>query len=294
MICLAHLSDLHLTSSGLAWCWHDWFNKRLLSWANLRLFRGHHFAGADHILRRLVEELGQRRIDHVIFSGDATALGFDAELQLTAQTLKLESLPGLAVPGNHDYCTRRAAASGDFERIFAPWQHGERIEGHTYPFAQRVGGAWLVAVNTSKGNRWFWDASGRAGREQLERLRMLLERLSPGVRILVTHYPVCLGNGRRESLAHGLLDLNETVRVAAEGGVALWLHGHRHGFYWLQQPPAAPFPVICAGSATQSGLWSYGEYAIEGNRLEGIKRVYDPERDTFHDAARFELTLRVY
>jgi len=32
----------------------------------------------------------------------------------------------LAVPGNHDYCTRAAVQSGHFERYFAPWQDGER------------------------------------------------------------------------------------------------------------------------------------------------------------------------
>jgi 3',5'-cyclic AMP phosphodiesterase CpdA len=289
---LAHISDPHLTTTGLDWRWRDWFSKRFFSWLNLSFSRGKHFAQADHVLERLGAELTARAYDHVIFSGDASALGFAAEFRHTARLLGVDRLPGLAVPGNHDYCTPAAAASGAFEQVFAPWQQGQRPNGDAYPFAQRAGDLWLVAVNSCKGNRWFWDASGRTGREQLDRLQRLLAQLPPGPRILVTHYPICIADGRCEGFAHGLLDLRDTIDVAAAGGVVLWLHGHRHSFYWFQKPSFAPFPVICAGSATQTGLWSYGEYVIEGDRLEGTKRVFDPEIDAFCDDVRFELTLR--
>ena len=290
---LAHLSDPHLTTTGLDWRFRDWFSKRAFSWLNLHAFgRGKHFAQGDHVLGRLGADLTERNFDRVIFTGDASALGFDAEFQHTAQLLNVARLSGLAVPGNHDYCTPAAAASGAFERHFAPWQQGERLDGAVYPFAQHVGDAWLVAVNSCKGNRWFWDASGRTGRDQLDRLRRLLQHLPAGRRILVTHYPVCIADGRREGFAHGLNDLRETIDVAAAGGVCLWLHGHRHSFYWFQEPNWAPFPVICAGSATQTGLWSYGEYVIEGNRLQGLRRAFDPQTDAFRDRDRFELTLK--
>ena len=289
---LAHISDPHLTTTGLDWRWRDWLSKRAFTWLNLHAFgRGKQFAQADRVLERLGAELASRNYDRVIFTGDASALGFDAEFRHTARLLGVDRLPGLAVPGNHDYCTRAAAASGGFERCFAHWQQGERTSQETYPFGQRVGDVWLVAVNSCKGNRWFWDASGRTGSGQLERLRRLLSDLSPGPRILVTHYPVCIADGRREGIAHGLLDVRRTIDVAAAGGVVLWLHGHRHSFYWFQRPKFAPFPVICAGSATQNALWSYGEYVVDGDHLLGTKRVFDPLTDAFRDADRFELTL---
>jgi len=291
---LAHLSDPHLWVPDCAWRWQDWLSKRIFTWMNLRVFRRwKRFAVADHVLERLAAELTTRNFDRVIFSGDATALGFAAEQRRAAELLQTERLPGLAVPGNHDYCTHHAADSGAFERYFATWQQGERLDGCTYPFAQRVGDTWLIGVNSAKANRGFWDASGRTGREQLDRLRRLLQQLSPGLRILVTHYPICLANGRSETFAHGLNDLRETVEVAAPGGVGLWLHGHRHRFFWQPCPPFAPFPVICAGSATQTGLWSYGEYVIDGNRLAGTRREYNPAQDAFRDAETFELALRI-
>ncbi len=292
---LVQFSDIHITTEPLGWTSADWFNKRLPGWLNLKfLGRKHRFREADVVLAALADELQRRRPDHVIFSGDATALGFEAELVHALRLLDLSGpndLPGLAVPGNHDYYTRPVAASGLFERFFAPWQKGERVGDAVYPFAQRVGHVWLVAVNSAKGNRWFWDATGSVGPEQLGRLEILLSRLDPGPRILVTHYPVCLANGEPERHFHRLCDLADLVAVAVRGGVSLWLHGHRHGPYYRQGSSLAPFPVVCAGSATEAGDWSYGEYTIEGNDFHGLRRVFCPERGSFRDEDVFAFRL---
>jgi 3',5'-cyclic AMP phosphodiesterase CpdA len=296
MIRLAHFSDVHITTKALDWQRADWFSKRLAAWVNLRfLGRGFRFRRADEVLTALAADLRRRRPDRVVFSGDATALGFEAELARAAAILGVhgcESLPGLAVPGNHDYCTHPAAASGLFERHFAPWQTGERVDGAAYPFAQRVGPAWLVAVNSSSANHWPWDASGRVGAEQLRRLENLLRRLDSGPRILVTHYPVCKASGRRERRSHGLRDVADLVAVAEKGGVHLWLHGHLHGAYHVDDREVAPFPIICAGSATQNGRWSYGEYTIDSHRLRGVRRTFNPRAGCFRDNEAFELELR--
>jgi 3',5'-cyclic AMP phosphodiesterase CpdA len=286
---------VHIPTQPLGWQRRDWFSKRVTGYINLRwLGRRYRFRSAEEILAALVTDLRQRPPAHVIFSGDATHLGFEAEFLCARRLLGLEGgdcLPGLAVPGNHDYYTRAVVSAGVFERHFEPWQSGERIDGERYPFAQRVGPLWLVAVNSCVPNRWNWDARGRVGRAQLERLEQLLDRLGPGLRILVTHYPVCKANGRREDRYHGLRDLAELVTVATRGGVSLWLHGHRHGFYHHARPRLAPFPVICAGSATQSKRWSYGEYTIQGSTLHGLRRMWDPEARCFRDTSHFELEL---
>jgi 3',5'-cyclic AMP phosphodiesterase CpdA len=292
MVRLVHLSDIHITDPNLQWARADWFNKRLAAWVNFRwLGRGRSFRHANHVLTRLVTDIEERRVDHVIFSGDATALGFEAEFRKAAEILRVQALPGLAVPGNHDYCTVPAAAAGYFERSFAPWLVGRRIHSETYPFAQRVGSVWLVAVNTATGNRLAWDAGGAAGPAQRSRLAKLLADLDPGPRLLVTHFPLCLANGKPEKRVRGLRDLDELVAVAAQGGVSLWLHGHRHGFYYFQKPPCAPFPVICAGSATQTGLWGYCEYTLAQSHIQVLRRVYNPLAEAFEDADRIALQL---
>jgi 3',5'-cyclic AMP phosphodiesterase CpdA len=289
---LAHFSDIHVTAPVCAWRRDDWFNKRLAAWINLRwLGRGHHFRHTEAVLHALGGELTGRAVDRVVFSGDATALGFDEEMARAADLLGVGRLPGLAVPGNHDYCTPRAARSGDFERHFAPWLTGERVSADVYPFAQRVGHLWLVGVNSAVANHWAWDARGAVGEAQLQRLEKLLERLEGGPRVLVTHYPVALASGKPEHSWHLLRDLDSLLGVARRGGIGLWLHGHRHDVYHLTPSEVVPFPVLCAGSATQAGLWSYGEYTIRGTRLEAQVRVYDPATGAFRDGESFRLEL---
>ena len=291
---LIHVSDVHVTAPAYRWFPEDWFNKRMAAWLNLRLLgRGRRFSRADAVLATLMAELRREPPDHVVFSGDATALGFDEEMVRAASLFGLDDpqpLPGIAVPGNHDYCTRRAAA-GVFERHFAAWQQGERVDGSTYPFAQRVGPLWLVGVCSATPNRWPWDASGGVAADELERLRRLLRRLEGGPRVLVTHYPVCTASGKREGGTHRLRNLDELVEAAREGGVGLWLHGHRHDAYEHACTAWTPFPVICAGSSTQKRHWSYGDYAITGNQLRGVRRTYDLETGHFREAETFELQL---
>src|SRR5436309_8219339 len=107
MIRLAHLSDLHITATPLGWQWRDWFTKRYLGWINFRwLGRGFRFRQAEEVLQILMADLRQRGVDRVVFSGDATGLGYETEFRRAADLLGLTQatvLPGLAVPGNHDY-----------------------------------------------------------------------------------------------------------------------------------------------------------------------------------------------
>ena len=292
---LAHISDIHVTAPACVWRREDWFNKRMSAWINLRLLgRGYRFRRADHVLTVLANELRRGHFDRILFSGDASAMGFEEEIARAAYLLKIgepEEMPGLAVPGNHDYCTAGAARAGHFERVFSAWQAGVRVDDAVYPFAQRVGHAWLIAVNSSTANRWPWDARGGVGREQLRRLEELLRRLDGGPRILVTHYPVWLASGRREPRIRALRDLDAVVEAAYRGGVGLWLHGHRHNAYYHPPSDFAPFPVVCAGSATQSGRWSYKVYTLEGCRLRAQNRIYDRKTDCFRDGEAFELEL---
>src|SRR5258708_6015816 len=201
---LAHLSDVHITRPSLGWRTADWFSKRLPGWINLRaLGRGRRFRNADRVLGALMASLQADPPDRILFSGDATALGFQSELAHAAGLFGLangQAPPGLAVPGNHDYYVHAYARSGWFEHYFAPWQQGERVDNAVYPFAQRVGHYCLIAVNSAVPNRLFWDASGLVAGAQLDRLGRLLKRLAPCPLLRVRHYPICLAYGRREQL----------------------------------------------------------------------------------------------
>src|SRR5262249_34232765 len=125
---LAHFSDLHLTTSPLGWRARDWLTKRVTGWPNAGLLpRFFPFPYAEEAVRALVEDLAAASVNHAIFSGDASTLGFDAECLHAADILPVSTMPGLAVPGNHDYYTPQAEHSGAFERAFASWQRGARV-----------------------------------------------------------------------------------------------------------------------------------------------------------------------
>ncbi len=293
MLRLVHFSDIHVSAGKLDWQRPDWFTRRVAGWINHRwLGRRYRFRHGEDILAVMAAEFDERKPDHIVFSGDATALGFEAELRRAAELLQLigePKFPGIAVPGNHDHCVESAAESGLFERYFAAWQQGLRVDNETYPFAQRVGHVWLVGVNSSTPNLWPWDARGRVGEDQLDRLRWLLDQLDDAPRILVTHYPFARRNGRPESWVRMLRDADKLGEVAAAGGVCLWLHGHCHRAFVLSD--AAPFPIVCAGSATQTRHWGYAEYCLNGLDLHIQRRVFDFENRRFQDVDSYDLVL---
>lgn len=295
MVKLVHYSDVHLTAVKLGWTRRDFLSKKVTGWVNVRLLgRGRRFRHAPAAALALVDDVRTRGYDHVVFSGDATTLAFDNEMSGAALALGVGAdgvPPGIAVPGNHDYYTRWAHTSGAFEKHFTAWQGGLRVDGHTYPFAQKVGHVWLIGVNSSKANWWTFDASGRVGEPQLERLRKLCAVLEPGPRVLVTHYPLRTSRGKLEVRSHRLRDHQPALAAAVECGISLWLHGHIHKPYRLTPTAAIPFPVICAGSATQTHRWSYNEYEIEGSRLIGVRREFDLTAGKYADAERFEFDL---
>jgi 3',5'-cyclic AMP phosphodiesterase CpdA len=295
MLRLAHFSDVHLTSKKLGWRKRDFFSKKVTGWVNIRfLRRGARFKHAPDIVEVLMRNFRERNFDHLIFSGDSTHLAFKNEFAVAAQKLHVGDPtlpPVIGVPGNHDYYTMESHEKLLFEKPFAPWLAGERIGEHLYPFAKKVGGVWLIAVNSSTANRRLWDASGAIGPEQLFRLVQLCERLDSGPRIVVTHYPLRAKTGRVERRTHRLRDHVDALETAKQCKVSLWLHGHIHRGFVLPPTESIPFPVICAGSCTQTRRWMYNEYEIAEGQLKMLRRVFNQESEQFEDAERFELVL---
>jgi hypothetical protein len=154
-----------------------------------------------------------------------------------------------------------------------------------------VGHVWLIGLNSAKPNFWMWDATGKVAESQLGRFRELMAGLDAGPRIIVSHYPILTQKLRPEPRWHRLRNWRRVREAAAECGVSLWLHGHRHTWYMLPAGEHLPFVSICAGSATQTRKWGYNEYSIEGWKLSGLRRVFDPKTRAFGDTDRFELDL---
>ena len=189
---LCHFSDVHLTARPLGWTVRDVLGKRSTGWMNIALLgRGGRFHHAPLVADALRSDFAAREYDQLVFCyGDATMLGFDAELCTAAAKIGVGN-PSLA-PLESPYrettmCTFPALKrKGAFEAVFAPWQHGQRIANAAYPFARKVGHVWLIGLNSAKPNFWMWDATGKVGESQLARLRELTASLDPGPRIVVS------------------------------------------------------------------------------------------------------------
>lgn len=293
---LAHFSDVHLTRRRLGWKGPDLVRKTLSGWVSTTfLGRGRRFRYADRVVDAMLRELRERPLDGLVFSGDASALGFDAEVTAAARRLGAWDPalpPAVAVPGNHDLYTAGPLRRRTFEAAFSAWQVGERAEAdHTYPFARKVGHVWLICLNSARPNRLPWDATGHVGPAQLDRLRALCARLDDGPRVVVSHYPLLTHARRPAPRWHALTDWRQARDAAAECGVSLWLHGHRHAWYVLPAGDGLPFHSVCVGSSSQLDLWGYHEYTIDDATLHGLRRVYDPAARRFVDGETFELEL---
>ncbi len=291
---LVHFGDVHFPGVLRGWDARDIFSKKLVGLVNVKLLgRGRSFRHANAIVEAMLTDIRLSPPDAMIFSGDATMLALPLEFDNAAARLGVrdpELPPGFAVPGNHDYYTLRSGRSGDFERAFAPWQRGEHLAGQLYPFAHRVGHVWLIGVNSAH-QRHGLGASGKIGSAQLNRLRTLCAGLAPGLRLLVTHYPLRNARGELEGASHRLLDHAAALTAARDCGIALWLHGHIHKPFVLTPTAAIPFPIICCGSATQTHHRVYNRYRIEGSKLRMTRREYDPDTGAFRDGERVELEL---
>lgn len=287
MLRLVHFSDIHLFQAQARWKARDYLSKRMTGYVNSRyLPRSKGFKQAAQVLRQLVQDAYARQPDLVIFSGDATTLGVEEEFALATEILQVGSAgtpPALAVPGNHDYYTTHSVKHGLFERHFAPWQQGERIDQNIYPFAQIVGNLYVVGVNSCQWNRWSWDSTGRVGIDQLLRLEALLssEAARSRIKILVTHYPLALADGGPERRHRRLRDLHDLLTVSTKYGVRLWLHGHRHQAYMVQAQADRPVVALCVGSGTMHDHWSYGEYLFNDTDLIVKQYSYQPATSRF-------------
>lgn len=241
-LCLAHLSDPHLTSFDTP-PWKALFNKRALGyWAWHRKRR--HVHRAD-VLATLLDHLRQAAPDHIAVTGDLTHLGTPDECRQALAWLQALGTPHdvSVVPGNHD-----AYAPASWADTIGLWRdymldetrgHDE-IRGKTrnatlthaalnepcFPFVRHRGPVALIGVSTAIPTPWPL-ATGALGTGQLERLEHCLRRAGDEgrFRILLIHHPSQHNAvGWRKRLA----DAPALRGVLARAGVELILQGHAH------------------------------------------------------------------
>lgn len=261
---LAHLSDPHLAPLPRLQA-RDYFSKRLFGFLNWK--RGRNAIHRAGILQHLVADMKAQMPDHVAITGDLTNLGLAAEFETARAWLHtmapVEKLT--VIPGNHDAYVPGALEKG--LKFFSDWLPPGMQHADGFPFVHERGFVAMVGLSTSIATLPF-SATGRVGKAQLERLKLLLKKLGQQkkFRIVLLHHALQVP---RRKFSKRLLDSDALQAVLAECGAELVLHGHLHYPVYHQIPgPAAPihvFGVSAASADPAVARWpaGYALYRIE-------------------------------
>lgn len=286
---LAHVSDLHIGAyEGVPL--RRFLNKRLSGLANLATFRRH---GHDlDLLDRLVADLLEESLDHVVVTGDLSNLALETEFQVVFDRLKL--LGGYrkvsTIPGNHDAYTKGAVRARRFESAFYPFMFPQfsDLDMDLYPYVKILDEVAIVGVNSAIASAPLL-AWGKVGSRQLGRLNEALARDVVRERFVVVlvHHHLHEREPPEEWTA-GFLDARAFKNVLREHRVDLVLHGHDHvAHQGAIRAGVQTIPVYGAGSATCGDpdpcrIARYNVYTIEAGQLRNVEtKIYDARKRKF-------------
>jgi len=284
---LLHFSDVHLPYSLRRVPLSDWLSKRLLGGANWVLRRRRLFADGRNKIEALVELARSEGVTAVLFTGDYTVLGTDAELAAARDVFTpfLEwNFVGL--PGNHDLYLGDVVRERRFERHFGDTMASDLPDlavDESWPIVRLLGEtAAIVAVASARPNPQPWRSSGRVPPPQLEALGAALAdtRLAPRFVFVATHYAPRLPDGGPDTREHGLENADALLAAIASLERGALLHGHVHHCYSVARADGPP--LFGAGSATcagREGCWLFevseaGATASRG-RFQGDTWILD-------------------
>ena len=254
-----HTTDIHFLDLEGVPPW-QFVGKRLTGALNLLLHRRRKHDVA--LFDRMAAMVPRLDLDRVVVTGDLTNLALPSEFELGRRKLEALPVPVTVIPGNHDTYTRGSARAELFEHHLGHFMDGERLDGERYPFMERYayvepdgreGGVALIGMSTAVPTPPF-DATGRCGASQLERLERMLataagEKLA---RVILIHHPPVAGVSKPRKK---LVDLEAFGRVIERHGAELVLHGHEHARLETHLPgPKGDVPVHGASSATSLSL----------------------------------------
>jgi 3',5'-cyclic AMP phosphodiesterase CpdA len=254
---LAHFTDIHLSESPWRVPWRALLSKRLVGWLNLALLGRHaHLRDGAEVTAALIRDLEALRPDHVLFTGDATALALPSEFEGARRALAplIERGRVTGIPGNHDLYVRSVLRDGLYERLLGAWERSDWPAPP--PIVRLLGDEVALLVLKDARPTPLHDSTGLVGEEQLRKLAAILrdQRLSKRTRILALHYGPRRADGRPDRRLHALRDADRLLAVAAAGGVDLVVHGHLHDRFVLGRGQGTPLPIANPGSLTYSTM----------------------------------------
>lgn len=270
-----HLSDVHVQ---VDYGQEPWLPLGWRRWAALvemyGLGRRHVYARAEAELAALAQAAHTEQADHLLLSGDLTAMALDEEFARARTALgSWAERPGRlhVIPGNHDVYAPDAMRASRFESHFADHLQTDlpayRREG-PYPYV-RLLGEDIAVIGLSSARVPLFPAAavgwvGRAQRDGLARLLHAPELEGRFLFVMVHHAPLA-PNGRQDTPTHRLADGPALLDLLRGDRIAV-LFGHIHRRYRFESDGVRPHLFGC-GSSTHRSRGGYWLYEVEGGRL---------------------------
>ena len=224
------------TATGLA--------ERLLVTTDLHLTSG--TEPEEQVLRAIALQV--QDCDGVLFLGDEANSGHLEEHRRFAQFLRTLDKPVYVLPGNHDY-SREMDTEG-FLRMFAPWSTDVAFSRDlsSASYAARTGEGTILLMLDTNAYQYETVTRGRISEDLLEWLRELLPKLKGQKVVCCGHHPLLGASGGtdRTQNADALADL------LREAGISLYLCGHRHNNYAVEEEGLLQ---ICVGTPGGYPAW---------------------------------------
>lgn len=285
----AQISDIHVPDfEGVIP--RDFMGKRLTGAINLLTHRRN--AHPLPITERLLEDVIDQKLDHVVVTGDVTNLSLPGEFQRAAKLLRIiggyDALT--VIPGNHDVYTQGAEKQNRFMSYF-----GDVLFGPLVPEAERrfpaikvFPGLVIAALSSAVPTPPFM-AWGQVADEQLDRMVSALSapEYDACFKVVLVHHHLHEESSRWKRHSAGLRNANAVIDRCFQVGVDLLLHGHTHLAHKMQIVRSGQtLSIVGSGSSTQNTrdperVARYNVYSVNGRALRIRTRVYDPETRRF-------------
>lgn len=229
------------------------------------------FAAAAASWMRILEDIDKLDVDHVLFTGDLTAMGDGAEFEAVHATVRHLTTEGrlTVIPGNHDRYTDKPGKR-HFERIFADQLISampEHADEHGYPFVRMLGDdVALVGLDSTRVPGWSQYVVGRLGPSQLAALTRILDdpRLEGRTVHVLSHHGPLSPAGQHDWHESALID-GPALLAVLEGRDVMLHHGHSHVRSWHRSFAERPH-LFGGGSSTEPGREGYWVLDVDDHR----------------------------